>query len=583
MRTARWILLAGATVAIAGCKDFLTPDPKTFINPERYFQTPQQMEQAVTGVYVRARNMFGNNWRLVGDLRGDLVTLQFNINVPGFTFQVDEFTEATNDNVITAQYNVVFNTIFDANVILSRLDGVTFTDERQKERIRGEALFARSLALWQAVQLWGLGESWKPDNLAVPLTLEEITHPDQAFQLERATVQQVFDQIVQDLTVAKQSLPATIYTSGSNAGRFTRGAAIFLLGATYQLDPSRASQQAALAEFEALETMGYSLITAGTAASGNNAFRQVFNPSNKNNLESILEFQFNVGLADPSLRQNLVPDLSPLNSQGGGNPGNPQLVPVYGASGNGSFMPTQNHILSYAGADPSGSESAFDLRYEGGYGAFCPGSGISGRLGVADVLRTSGDIALRGPNTAYPELNIASVRDPVNRTVRQNCIVYFAQWRWPEHMPQTGRDNNNWIAFRYADALLRRAEVLTRLGRSAEAAVFANQVRARAGLPPLAGLSGQAMLDAILQERGWELAGEGHRWLDLKRFGTASQIIAGVHGAERAQRVSRTPPAAYMRDGSFYRLRFPIRPRDVELSQCRILQNPGWGAGCIGT
>jgi hypothetical protein len=583
MRTARLVLLAGALVAAAGCTDFLEPEPETFIDPNNYFRTPTHMEQAVTGVYVRARNMFGNSWRLLGDLRGDLVTLQFNINVPGFTFQVDEFTEATNDNVVTAQYDLVFNTLSDANVVLSRLDGVTFTDERQKKRIQAEALFARSLAFWQALQFWGLGERWQPENLAVPLTLAEITHPDQAFLLQRATVQEVFDQIVEDLTRAKEALPRTIFTSGSNAGRFTRGAATFLLGATYQLDPSPASQQAALAQFEELETLGYALITSGTPASGNNAFRQVFNPSNKNNLESILEFQFNVGLTDPTLRQNLVPDMSPLNSQGGGNAGNEERIPVYGASGNGSYMPTQNHILSYAGADPSQPATPFDVRYEGGYGAFCPGSGVSGRLGVEDVLRTSGDIALRGPNTAYPELNIATVRDPVNRTVRVNCIAYFAKWRWPEHMPQPGRDNNNFIAFRYADALLRRAESLARLGRSGEAIVFVNQVRARAGLPPLAGLSGQALLDAILQERGWELGGEGHRWLDLKRFGKASAIIAGPHGAERAERVSRTPPAAYMRDGSFYRLRFPIRPRDVELSQCRIMQNPGWGAACIGT
>ena len=64
-------------------------------------------------------------------------------------------------------------------------------------------------------------------------------------------------------------------------------------------------------------------------------------------------------------------------------------------------------------------------------------------------------------------------------------------------------------------------------------------MRARAGLPPLAGVSGPALLDAILQERGWELAGEGQRWLDLKRFGKASAIIAGPHGAALAERVSR--------------------------------------------
>lgn len=583
MRRAQLLgLLAGVTLAAAGCDEFLSPEPETFISRENFFETPEHMEQAVAGVYLRARNLFtDNDWRELGSLRGDLATLQFNINVPGFTFQIDEFSEATNDGTVGGQYNSVFSTIFDANVVLSRLDDITFEDEARRERIRAEALFARSLAYWQAIQLWGLGESWESENLAVPLIVDEITHPDEAFQLERATVQQVFDQIVQDLMQAKQNLPMV---GGADAGRFTRGAAAFLLGATYQLDPSESAQQAALAEFEELEGLGYALVTAGTAASGNNAFREVFNPSNKNNVESILEFQFDVGLAEDDLRQDLVPGMAPLNSQGGGNSGDPQLISVYETGGNGDFNPTQNHILSFAGADPSAPETPFDLRYEGGYGQFCPGSGVSGRLGdVEDVLRQDGDITIRSPNTAYPELNIESVRDPVNRMVRENCIAYFAKWRWPEHMPQTERDNNNWIAFRYADALLRRAESLARLGRTTEALGFVNQVRARAGLPALAGLSGQALLDAILDERGWELGGERHRWLDLKRFGKATAIIAGPHGAERTTRVSRTPPAAYMRDGSFYRLRLPIRPRDVELSQCLIVQNPGWGGTCVGT
>lgn len=580
MKSARSILLVAAFLGAVGCEDFLTTSPETFVNPENYFRTPGHMEQAVTGVYVRSRNMFGNNWRLLGDLRGDLTTLQFNINVPGFTFQLDEFTEATNDNTVANHWNSIFNTVFDANVVLSRIEAVPFTDQAQKDRIRAEALFGRSLALWQAVQFWGLGESWQPENLAVPLILEELTHSSQAFQLERATVAQVVGRIIQDLSEAKPHLPPT--TSASNAGRYTRGAAAFLLGATYQLDPSPQSQEAALAQFEELESLGYALVTAGIQGSGNNAYREIFNPSNKNNVESILEFQFDVGLESTTLRQDLVPGMAPLNSQGGGNPGNASLIPVYGTSGNGSFMPTQNHILSFSGADPTGPEVPFDLRYEGGYGVFCPGSGVSGRLNAPDVLRTSGDIALRSPNVSYPELNLGEVRDPVNRSVRQNCIPYYAKWRWPEHMPLTGRDNNNWIAFRYADALLRRAESLARLGRPAEALVFVNRVRARAGLPDLAGLSGEALLDAILRERGWELAGEGHRWLDLKRFGKATEIIANQHGPERAARVQRTPSAAYMRDGSHYRTRLPVRPRDVELSQCRILQNPGWGASCVG-
>jgi len=175
------------------------------------------------------------------------------------------------------------------------------------------------------------------------------------------------------------------------------------------------------------------------------------------------------------------------------------------------------------------------------------------------------------------------VRDPVNREVRENCIPYYAKWRWPDHEQQNNRENNNWIVFRYADALLRRAESLARLNRPDEALIFVNQVRDRAGLPPLAGLSGEALLDQITQERAWELAGEGHRWTDLKRLGRAVSIIAGPHADDRFERVTRTPPAAYMRQGATYRLRFPIRPQDVRLSQCRILQNPGWASECVGT
>ena len=148
-------------------------------------------------------------------------------------------------------------------------------------------------------------------------------------------------------------------------------------------------------------------------------------------------------------------------------------------------------------------------------------------------------------------------------------------------MPQEGRDYNIWLGFRYADALLRLAESHARLGETGPALTHLNTVRARAGLDALVGLSGQALMDAILRERSWELAGEGHRWFDLKRFGVASEVIT-AHGAERIARVPRTSPSAYGVTGAnSYRMRYPIRPRDVELSECKILQNPGWGS-CEG-
>ena len=78
--------------------------------------------------------------------------------------------------------------------------------------------------------------------------------------------------------------------------------------------------------------------------------------------------------------------------------------------------------------------------------------------------------------------------------------------------------------------LLLKAEALANLGGASNldaAEAIVNQVRARsklAVLPTSAKASKEAMLNAVLQERSRELAFEGQRWFDLRRYGMP-QII----------------------------------------------------------
>jgi hypothetical protein len=73
---------------------------------------------------------------------------------------------------------------------------------------------------------------------------------------------------------------------------------------------------------------------------------------------------------------------------------------------------------------------------------------------------------------------------------------------------------------RYADVLLMHAEALNEQGQSAAAVPFVNLVRQRVGLAPLAtSLSQAALKTQIRHERVTELAGEGHRWGDILRYG----------------------------------------------------------------
>ena len=74
--------------------------------------------------------------------------------------------------------------------------------------------------------------------------------------------------------------------------------------------------------------------------------------------------------------------------------------------------------------------------------------------------------------------------------------------------------NNDFPVFRYADAILLKAEVLLRQGNAAAGLEFVNQVRDRANVPPYTELT----MDNLLAERGRELFAEGWRRSDLIRF-----------------------------------------------------------------
>ena len=63
------------------------------------------------------------------------------------------------------------------------------------------------------------------------------------------------------------------------------------------------------------------------------------------------------------------------------------------------------------------------------------------------------------------------------------------------------------------------AEVLNENGKTAQALPILNQVRTRAGVPTLAGLTKDDLREKIYLERRLELSFEGHRWFDLLRTG----------------------------------------------------------------
>jgi len=80
----------------------------------------------------------------------------------------------------------------------------------------------------------------------------------------------------------------------------------------------------------------------------------------------------------------------------------------------------------------------------------------------------------------------------------------------------------DWLVFRYGEVLLNYAEAALALGKSGDALDAVNQIRERAGIADLPSLT----QDQYRHERRVELAFEGHRYWDVRRWRTAVTLLS---------------------------------------------------------
>ncbi len=150
-----------------------------------------------------------------------------------------------------------------------------------------------------------------------------------------------------------------------------------------------------------------------------------------------------------------------------------------------------------------------------------------------------------------------------------------------------------WPNMRLADLYLLYAEALNELsGPSDEVYTYLNRIRSRSGLKsieeswsnysnnPTKYQNKEGLRQIIRQERGIELALEGSRFWDVRRWKTASLETNGnVQGWD----ISQSSPSLYYRVLTFYSQRF-VAPRDYLwpiaednlLVNENLVQNPGW-------
>lgn len=318
-----------------------------------------------------------------------------------------------------------------------------------KNRLLGEAHFLRAHYYFILVRLFG----------GVPMPTEPLTS-DSTLKMPRASVEDVYTLIMDDLNQAIARLPQRSAYGARNIGRASKEAAMVEMARVHLTYTHNYNEVIRLCR--EITDMGYKLAAD---------YSDNFNPAKQNGVESIFEIQY-YGKTNHDFWSNENQASWISTFQGPRNSG--MAAGCYGWN-----QPTAEFVSQYEPGDLRKDKTIF---YTG-----CP---------TFDGYTYSGSFSTTGYNV-------------------RKFLLTKAQ------SPDYNTSNQNWVVSRYADVLLMEAEALNELGLTEDAEEPLYQVRKRAGLTNRADVENKnkaEMREMIIHERRIELAFEGHRWFDMLRY-----------------------------------------------------------------
>lgn len=454
------IFVSGAMLFSAvGCSDFLKENAPSNLTPTSFYTIPDHAEAAIASTYADMRliyegaGIFSSTWQLLEAITGTSTTetaqnSDLN-NLYGLVY------DGNTQHVIN-YWNGLYKVVAQANQVLEKVPPITPMDAAQKSRILGEAKFLRAWAYFYIVRLWG----------DAPLVTKPQTAASEDFFPGRATQEEIYKLIVEDLTAAEGAGLAWMNSNGrvSTAAVKSLLAKVYLTMAGFPLNKGAAHYK--LAADKANEVITY----ANANPSSINLFPtyyDVHKESLKNTVEHIFMVQYNTTVAGNPM-DNMYPNFKP--------------VTYNGPSGTGSTVPTQQFYNSFEKGDlrAKDQQGYFYTSY------YTNGNGAPFELGAPYIFKHFNMTANGGPGVAG------------------------------------SRNNNlNVPLIRYAEVLLTYAEAQNEVGGPSQAAYDAfKRIRDRAQLttPALGTYSKETFREAVWRERWHELCYEGITWFDMVRL-----------------------------------------------------------------
>jgi hypothetical protein len=427
------------------------------------------------------------------------------------------------------RYSDLFTRIRQVNIFFENIDKATFNDAALKDRLKGEVHFLNAYFYHNLVRLHG----------GVPLIKRTFKLVDD-FLVPRNTLDESIKFISDECDLAASLLPVT--HPAKNIGRATKGAALalksrMLLYAASELynnpawaagysNPelismttgSRAARwQAAKDAAQAVIDLGvYSLQQTGNPVKD---YSDVF--LLKDSKEAIFSRYFikSRGWEDGAL-PGLCNGPNGYHNWGGNTPIQ-ELVDDYEMTDGSKFNwsnPAQAGA-PYVNRDPRFYAS---ILYD--QALWRP------RPNDAKDMDPIGKVIIRSVETASGKFTpgLDTRNGPIEDWNGGYSGYYLRKFIDPnvvqEYAAAGGNQEAPWHFFRLAEIYLNYAEACLGLGQEAEAKVYMNKLRARAGMPDITD-GGQALIDRYRNERRIELAFEQHRYFDVRRWMIAPSVL----------------------------------------------------------
>ena len=515
MKKISFLLLITVTI-LASCSKELNQVPISTATTATFYQQPSDFIQGINAAYNSLRAI-PDQLMWLSEIRSDNI-YPSNTDAARDHDPINNFAPGIAPNTyVESTWNNDFVGIFNANTVLDQLakNATNAGSAALANRLTAEARFLRAYYYFDLIRYYG-----KLPVIDHPVTAAEAT------KIPRSPVKDVYALVIADLQFAMANLPANYSGafpnySATDVGRATKYAAEAVLaqvymarsGPTYNID----GPGLGLSEWTLAAPLLTDIITSGQYAF-NASFTSIFSYTNQSpavNKEAVFDVMYLTGQS-PVLGATFTWDLVPQNYFNSLPAGN---TPANGALGAPSV--SNNLVNSYTAADTRKSPT----------------------------IHTTG-FTYTGTFDAHPFF-----RKYLDTTTGK---IPASRFDW----------GINFIAVRYTDILMLKAECVLNGApgsQSIDVDGVVNQVRVRAGLTPIAGVT----LAQLYDERRREFAGEGTRWFDLQRSGNLLTIMNAFAAVEDAAIKKMNPVVANY-------IIYPVPQTQLDGAPGLYTQNPGY-------